>query len=207
MSVLFLLPFLPPSNTAIAQKLPVCEEARGRGQGKPGALSQLWSGWLPRQHSWLERHGLSQPFPGFSRKSQGDRSILGNAVSPPVCGHVEHVTRGLVTHCIRGRCFAWHHLYMRRENVSICEGARVKVSHLSHLPRKKFVSCLCQSIFGKAVSCILPNSICDRKNSETNHSSSHFSSQKEKHSRETKSRLGSSESQIKKKNTVIVRSL
>lgn len=103
-------------------------------------------------------------------------------------------------HCIRGRCFAWYYLYMRRENVSICEGARVKVSHLSHLSRKKFVSCLCQPVFGKAVSCILPDSICDRKNSETNHSSSHFSSQKEKHSRETKSRWGNSESQIFKKN-------
>lgn len=59
-------------------------------------------------------------------------------------------------HWERGGCFAWHYLYMSRENISICEGVRVKVSHLSHLSRKKFVSCLCQSIFEKAVSCISP---------------------------------------------------
>lgn len=66
---------------------------------------------------------------------------------------------------------------MSREKVCIWEGMQVEVSHLSQLSRKKSVACLCHSLFGKAVSCVFPHPCSDGKNSETNHSSSHFSSQ------------------------------
>lgn len=131
---------------------------------------------------------LSLAFLGKSKEIGGPWGMQ-SVHRPPMWPHVIH---RLVIHCMRARCFAWLYLYMSRENISICEGVCVKVSHLSHLSRKKFVSCLCQSKFGKAVSCIFSHSICDRKNSETNHSSPHFSSQKGKHSRETKSSLGNS---------------
>lgn len=92
------------------------------------------------------------------------------------CGHTEHVIHGLLMHCMRGRCFAWHYLYMSREEACRCKGMQVEVSHLSQLSRKKSVACLCHALFGKAVSCIYPHPSYDRKNSETNYSSSHFSS-------------------------------
>lgn len=69
----------------------------------------------------------------------------------------------------------------------------MEVSHLSQLSRKKFVAFSSQSLFGKAVSRFLPHPSHDRKTSETNHSSSHFSSQKAKHLREIQLSLGSSE--------------
>lgn len=83
------------------------------------------------------------------------------------CGHMDCVLHRLLMHCMRGGCFAWHYLYMSREKVCIWEGMQVEVSHLSQLSRKKSVACLCQSLFGKAVSCIFPHPGRDRKNSET----------------------------------------